>query len=90
MVGTIAGPVARSWLNQSLDSQGRATILSMVGQADALGQITGGPVVGWIATVRSLRVAMVLGAVLLLPSLPVYARAMKRAEVIGPEKGAID
>lgn len=90
VAGTIAGPVARSWLNQSLDSQGRATVLSMVGQADALGQITGGPVVGWIATVRSLRVAMVLGAVLLLPSLPLYARAMKRAEVIGPGKGAVD
>ena len=83
VASTVAGPVARTWLNQSLDSRGRATVLSMVGQADALGQMTGGPLIGWVATVRSLRVALVLGAMLLIPSLPLYAGAVN-AESKGP------
>ncbi|MDN8756724.1 MFS transporter, partial [Staphylococcus aureus] len=41
-VGTLAGPLAQTWLNGSLESRSRATVLSMVSQADALGQLTGG------------------------------------------------
>lgn len=82
VVGTLAGPVARTWLNRSLGSRGRATVLSLVSQADALGQLSGGPVVGWVATARSLRVAMVLSAALLLPSLPLYAGATRQREVL--------
>jgi hypothetical protein len=78
ILGTLTGPVARTWLNGSLESRGRATVLSLVSQADALGQLSGGPLIGWVGTVRNLRVAMVLSAILLLPSLPLYGRAVKR------------
>lgn len=77
-VGTLAGPIARTWLNSALESRSRATVLSLVSQADALGQVVGGPFVGWVGTVRSLRAAMVLSAVLLLPALPLYAWAVRR------------
>lgn len=77
-IGTLAGPIAHTWLNSSLESRSRATVLSLVSQADALGQLTGGPVVGWVGTVRSLRAAMVLSALLLAPALPLYTRAAKR------------
>ena len=44
------GPVKRAWLNRSLDSAKRVTLLSIDGQADALGQIAGGPKIGAIGS----------------------------------------
>jgi MFS transporter, DHA3 family, tetracycline resistance protein len=44
----VFGPVKRAWLNRSLDSANRATLFSVEGQADALGQIAGGPFLGAI------------------------------------------
>ena len=73
-------PVFIAWLNRGLDSSSRATVLSLAGQADALGQMAGGPVLGVVATVRSLRVAMVATAALLLPAVAIYARAAVRGE----------
>ena len=74
----IAAPLVHTWLNQSVDSQVRATVLSMVSQGNAFGQTVGGPVIGWIGTVRSLRTALVIGATLLSPVLPLYGRAIVR------------
>ena len=45
----------------------------------AIGQLTGGPLVGLIATVASLRAGMVASAALLLPTLPLLARAGRQA-----------
>ena len=46
------------------------------GQADALGQIAGGPVVGAVGLLSSVRVALSLSALLLLPIIPVFRGAM--------------
>ena len=42
----VSRPIYTAWLNQRLESATRATVLSMSGQMDALGQIVGGPAVG--------------------------------------------
>ncbi|MEJ7762544.1 MAG: hypothetical protein WKF80_07095 [Thermomicrobiales bacterium] len=55
------GPVSMARPNRDLRSRNRATILSMYGQADAFGQIGGGPVLG------------VVGARSGIPSAPVGA-----------------
>lgn len=73
---SIQYPVAATWLNQHLPSRVRATVLSMVGQADALGQVAGGPVVGWVG-LRSLRAALVFSGLILTPSLVLYSRGVK-------------
>ncbi len=39
-------PIYTAWLNQHLESSVRATMLSAAGQADAIGQIAGGPLIG--------------------------------------------
>ncbi len=57
-------PVAQTWLNRNIPSRLRATVFSLIGQADALGQIGGGPVVGAVG-LRSLRAAMVISGLLL-------------------------
>ncbi|HET7856348.1 MAG TPA: MFS transporter, partial [Gaiellaceae bacterium] len=43
----LAGPLYTIWLNEQItDSSVRATVLSISGQADAIGQAAGGPVLG--------------------------------------------
>lgn len=70
------GPVQRAWLNQSLDPANRATLFSVDGQADALGQIIGGPVIGVVASGVSIRAALVGSAALLGLALPLFMRAL--------------
>jgi DHA3 family tetracycline resistance protein-like MFS transporter len=92
---SIAGPLYSTWLTQSIDPSVRATVLSMTSQSDAIGQVTGGPMIGWIGTAISIRAALVTSAVLLLPALPLVARARQRvvdaaeAEVAGPAAIAV-
>lgn len=78
-------PVQRAWLNQSLDSANRATLFSVDGQADALGQVVGGPVIGVVASGVSIRAALVSSAALLTLGLPLFARALAQARAPRPE-----
>lgn len=75
----VFGPVQRAWLNRSLDSANRATLFSVDGQADALGQIVGGPIIGVVASGVSIRAALVASAALLGLALPLFARAFGQA-----------
>jgi len=74
----LVGPLWSIWLNQQItDSSVRATVLSITGQADAVGQAAGGPVLGVIGNVWGLRAALATGALVLTPALGLYARALK-------------
>ena len=44
----IVDPLFSAWVNRFIPSQVRATVLSTYGQIDALGQISGGPVIGLV------------------------------------------
>jgi DHA3 family tetracycline resistance protein-like MFS transporter len=48
-------------------------VLSLNGQADAVGQIAGGPLIGALGN-ASLRLALACGAGILAACLPLYAR----------------
>jgi DHA3 family tetracycline resistance protein-like MFS transporter len=74
-------PVQRAWLNRSLDPANRATLFSVDGQADALGQIVGGPIIGVVASGISIRAALVCSAALLTIALPLFARALGQAPI---------
>ncbi|MGE5577830.1 MAG: MFS transporter [Syntrophothermus sp.] len=76
-VNAVKGPLYRTWLNQNIEGRTRATILSMMSQADALGQTALGPAVGAVGARYSLRAAMVMAALLLSPTLEVFRRAFK-------------
>jgi len=74
----LVGPLWSIWLNQQItDSSVRATVLSITGQADAVGQAAGGPVLGAIGNVWGLRAALTAGALVLTPALGLYARALR-------------
>ena len=71
----VAGLLQATWINQKLDSRVRATILSMIGQVDAIGQVFGGPIVGLAANMFSVRLAVGLSSLLLSPALLFIRRA---------------
>jgi MFS transporter, DHA3 family, tetracycline resistance protein len=71
----IAGPLQTAWVNKKLDSRIRATVHSMFGQVDAIGQVMGGPIVALIAAVGSAVAALVTSGLLLTPALFFVSRA---------------
>jgi MFS transporter, DHA3 family, tetracycline resistance protein len=73
----LAGPLYDTWLNQQItDSSVRATVISISGQANAIGQAGGGPVLGLMGNVWGIRAALAAGAVVIAPALALYARAI--------------
>jgi MFS transporter, DHA3 family, tetracycline resistance protein len=73
----LAGPLYTIWLNEQItDSSVRATVLSISGQADAIGQAGGGPVLGWMGNAWGIRAALAAGAVAIAPALGLYGRAI--------------
>lgn len=87
---TLIEPLQTAWINRHLDSDVRATVISMSGQVDAIGQIAGGPPVGWVGGVLGLRAALFASAALLLPALPLYARVLRRGRPAEAEVPAGD
>ena len=71
----VSGPLQATWINQKLDSRVRATIHSMFGQVDAIGQVTSGPTIGLIANALSVRLAVTISGLLLSPALFFVRRA---------------
>ncbi|MGN1387461.1 MAG: MFS transporter, partial [Bacillus sp. (in: firmicutes)] len=72
-------PLMSVMTNERLQSQGRATALSMFGQLDALGQVAGGPLVGILALYTSINGGIAASAVLIIPSLYLLWRMRKAA-----------
>ena len=73
-------PLQRGWINQKLDPQVRATVHSMFGQVDAIGQVMGGPIVAGIASVGSAIAALVTSGLLLTPALFFIERANSQSK----------
>lgn len=63
------------WLNSLIENPNtRATMFSVRGQVDSVGQIGGGPVLGLIANMFSIRTAIIVSAFILSPILFLYNR----------------
>jgi MFS transporter, DHA3 family, tetracycline resistance protein len=73
-------PLQTAWVNQKLDPQVRATVHSMFGQVDAIGQVMGGPIVAVIASVGSAVASLVTSSLLLIPALFFVSRANSQSE----------
>lgn len=72
-------PLQSVWVNRTIeDSSVRATVISIVNQSDAIGQVTGGPAIGAVGSSAGLRPALALGAAVLAPALALYGRAVAR------------
>jgi DHA3 family tetracycline resistance protein-like MFS transporter len=82
---SVEEPIFTIWVNRGLDPATRATVNSMWGQADALGQVAGGPVLGLIAAVRSVTTAIVVSGFLRAPALLLFGKTM-RDDPLSPEE----
>jgi len=91
MFRRINNPLQTAWINQHVDSGVRATVLSISSQADAVGQIAGGPVIGYVGLLASVRAALVVGGGILTPALLLYAQTLRRADplTIAVEESAL-
>ena len=72
-----SAPVSSAWLNQSVVPEIRATMFSLGGQVNAVGQIAGGPPAGLIGQ-RSLRAALLTSGLVQACSLPLLGLSLRR------------
>ncbi len=79
-------PLQTAWVNQKLDSTVRATVHSMFGQVDAVGQMLGGPIVAVIAATGSTIASLVTSSLLLTPALFFIRRANAESKTPLPKE----
>ncbi len=70
-------PLENAWIVRNTKSAQRATVISVWGQANSLGQAAGGPVLGWIGTATRIPTALTVSSVVLLPAQLLLALARK-------------
>ncbi|MDX3006658.1 MFS transporter [Kribbella solani] len=70
---TVRMPIESAWLNRHVDSRSRATVISIVSQANAIGQVAGGPPLGALGR-TSLRAALLASGLILAPITALYLR----------------
>lgn len=73
---SLIGPLDTAWINRGLDSQTRATVLSMSEQVWSLGELMGGPIIGAVGEWYGLRAALLGSALMLIPALPLFGRSL--------------
>ena len=73
-------PLLIIWINQNTSPQVRATVISMYWQSNALGQIFGSPIIGWIGSRFSIRNALAAGAIIYTLVLPLLSFASKNPQ----------
>lgn len=62
-------PLYDAWINQNATEKIRATVFSICSQADALGQIVGGPILGAIAAFIAIKTSIIVAGLLLVPNI---------------------
>ena len=73
----ILDPLVTTWVNRHSEERVRATVLSGVRQSESLGEIAIGPVMGWLATVRTITFALTSSALVLLATTPLWRKASR-------------
>jgi DHA3 family tetracycline resistance protein-like MFS transporter len=75
---SLSYPVYDTWLNANIeDSSVRATVISITNLGDSAGQWGGGPMLGAIGSVFSIRAALAAAALVLVPALFLYGRVIR-------------
>ena len=86
----IRSPIFTAWVNRGLDPATRATVNSMAGQMDALGQIAGGPAVGAVAVWFRVPLAIAVAGLIRVPSLLLEARTLKGPPAVVDAESPVD
>jgi DHA3 family tetracycline resistance protein-like MFS transporter len=81
----VFSPLVTGWVVGRVDSSVCATALSATDLLDSAGQIVGGPIVGAIGVLASVRAALLAGGVALGPAAALLAAAARQVRLIGVE-----
>jgi MFS transporter, DHA3 family, tetracycline resistance protein len=87
---TTNGPIYRAWRNKNIKSEIRATVISTYGQIDALGQIIGGPIIGFVALKTSVSTAIVVSALILSPVIVLLIYGTRKLKAVTSFTGDLD
>ncbi len=88
MLRGVTFPLSEAFINVYVDSRVRATVHSMAAQIDAFGELAGGPFIGAMGRWAGIRAAIVMGAFILLPVVPMWAR-LRRLPAADHRGGAV-
>lgn len=77
-------PVGEAWLNRNLESRTRATVLSFTEQVASVGEIGGGPPLGWVGSRFGVTSAVVTSALLYAPAIAIFGRASHLRDHVEP------
>ncbi|WP_127501723.1 MFS transporter [Actinoplanes solisilvae] len=72
-----AAPILNIWLVSATEPGSRATVFSIVAQADALGQVAGGPPAGVVAQRGAIGSGISVAGLFVLPAVVLYALAAR-------------
>jgi DHA3 family tetracycline resistance protein-like MFS transporter len=79
---TVASALYTGWANSQAEPEIRATVLSTTSQADAIGQLLGGPVSGMVAQSAGLQTGLLISSLLLIPNILLLGSRMIRKKKI--------
>jgi DHA3 family tetracycline resistance protein-like MFS transporter len=83
-------PLIDGWMVTRIEPSVRATALSARDMFDSGGQIAGGPVIGEIGALTSIRIGLLAGAAALAPAVGCLAAASRRIRPADAEAAALD
>ena len=78
LIRSVSFPISAAFVNHFIESDVRATVLSMTGQIDAFGQMAGGPIIGTIGRLVSMPAAILASAAVLFPTVPLFQLMLRR------------
>ena len=73
-------PFYLAWLNQNVESNVRATMISMNSQAESIGRVAGAPLIGFVAAATTVRAALTLAGLAMTVPLILYLRAFRQGQ----------
>ncbi len=88
LIGSLFHPVTQAWMNRNIEPRTRATVLSFQEQIGSVGEIGGGPPLGWVGSRFGVRTALVAGGLVFAPVISVFLRASHLRDHVGVKHSA--
>lgn len=89
LLGSLYHPVRQAWMNRNIEPRTRATVLSFQEQIASMGEIGGGPPLGWVGSRFGVRAAIVAAGLVFSPVIAVFIRASHLRDHVAGSSAAI-
>jgi MFS family permease len=85
LMSSVAHPIGDAWMNRNIESRTRATVISFREQVASIGEIGGGPPLGWVGSSFGVRAALTASALVFAPVVALYLRASHLRDHVAEE-----